>query len=152
MNLGKPFCGLAVLLAGVYLLLAEDFAALEIVAAAGSGVLGALALRALLNTEPVRFSFSWRWSWGVFLLPYKIFRDSLLILWMLPALILHRSDRVGTFYEKLADSGDSPEAAANRALSVIDISMPPNTYVVEVDTGHNTQTIHRLVSSGPAPK
>lgn len=151
MDLARTFCALAALLAGVYLLLAQSLAALEIVAAAGSGILATLALLALLNTEPVSFSFGLRWPSGFLLVPYKVVHDSLLILGVLPGLLLHRREHVGAFQHKSSTAaGDSPEAAALRALSVIEISMPPNTYVAEVSASDGTETIHRLVGAHPA--
>jgi hypothetical protein len=33
---------------------------------------------------------------------------------------------------------------------VIEISMPPNTYVAEVSASDGTETIHRLVGAHPA--
>lgn len=145
MDTGKSFLAFAAFLAGLYLLLAQSLAILEVVAAAGCGVLGTLALRALLNSEPIRFSFSLRWSSAVVLLPPRVLRDSLLVFAALPGFLIHRRDHLGMFQEK--SFGDSPEEAARRALSVLETSMPPNTYVVDVSDLEDRQITHHLVST-----
>jgi hypothetical protein len=151
MDLLRNICAPAAVLAGIYLLLAQSVAALEIIAAAGAGILGSFAVRALLKTEPVSFGFGLRWSRSVLLLPYQVFRDSLLVFGALPRLFFSWPRHVGAFHDEFpAAVGPSPEAATQRALSVLAISMPPNSYVVDVSGADGRERIHRLVGPRPA--
>ena len=151
MDLLRNICAPAAVLAGIYLLLAQSVAALEIVAAAGAGILGSFAVRALLKTEPVRFGFGLRWSRSVLRLPYQVIRDSLLVIGALPRLLVHSPEHVGAFHDdSTAAAGHSPEAATRRALLVLEISMPPNSYILDISGTDGTERIHRLIGARSA--
>lgn len=145
------FAALAVLLAGLYLLLAGQ---------ASGSELGAAAVVALLGTG---FAASLRHCGGRGLSFAD--RPSLRVVGRLLAALAGDSVRVGRVLARVALRGasaspgrvlvqgfragaDTPRAEGRRALVVLGASLAPNGFVVEVEAGQDLMRVHHLA---PAP-
>ncbi|MGH7905928.1 MAG: hypothetical protein ACREP6_04810 [Candidatus Binataceae bacterium] len=139
-------------LAGIYLLLAENLSALEVVAAVGSGIIGTIAITSVSINTRWHLSFELKWLRETTRLPIHVVRDSLMVLGALPGLLVSHREHIGEFREiPIARPGHSPQSAGRRAMDIINISMPPNTFVVSVDDSQRQMTIHELIPSDSSP-
>ena len=135
------------LLAGLYLLLAESLDASEILVAIGSALIALVAVEAVSRHSSAKFSFELGWLRSAIDLPIRIARDSMLVLASVPA-ALARPRPFGELHERgMRRKGEHPGSPAWRALTVIDISVAPNSYVVRIGERHYRMLIHQLVDS-----
>jgi multisubunit Na+/H+ antiporter MnhE subunit len=136
-----------VVLGGIYLLLAESVDPLELVAAAGLAMITTAVLRLVSNNTPIHFRIELGQLRDALGLPYQIARDSAAVLIALPRFVYRRPERWGRFRQiPIAAVDDTPESAGRRAITIISISMPPNTFVVNIDRDRGCMTIHELLA------
>ena len=123
--------------AGIYLVLAESFGALELVAAGITGILVALLIAAISQHAEMHFRFRLSWLTELAPLPIQILKDSATILLALPQFLITPRSPIGKFkfvpIEHGAHPEDSAEVAGWRAFTILGISIPPNTYVVRIE-------------------
>lgn len=137
---------------GIDLLLAGDLSGSELAAGAAASALATLAV--MVSGHPDHLG-RMQWAWWLLVLkrvPGRIPVDSVRVL----GAALQRSRPTGRIVAVPFDrGGDGPVDGSRRALVVASASISPNSYVVTVDAGADTEQdgllIHQLVPTGEAP-
>jgi hypothetical protein len=136
--------GWAVLL-GLWLLLTDRPAADELLAGGAAallaGVAGALACRS--SVPPPAAGASLR---AVLVLPARVGRDSLTVLWAVVLDVLRVRRIRGRFAVLPADPAITRRTAAGRrAAALLEASLAPNTVAIGVDPARKGIVVHQLV-------
>lgn len=125
----------------LYLALVDTVEPSEVVASILVASVATFAVGSFSANNKVHFSFRPSWLKAICPLPYRILKDSALVLATLVRKRWYDGDN-GHFY------GWNPEqshSAGWRALKVLQISIVPNTYAVIVDRDTSHILIHELV-------
>jgi hypothetical protein len=151
--------------AGIYLLLAESLDRSELLAAFATGLVATFVLSSVSRAAQMHFRFRLRWLSEARRLPLQIVRDCFALILALPRLAMRQRQILkatrlsrdpsgsnvrasfGRFITKplppIQPPATAPESAGHRALAIINISVAPNTYVVEVE--RSCVQIHQLL-------
>jgi hypothetical protein len=115
-----------------------------------AGALIGLAISAPLayvaSTADLRFAFQWSWL-GLLLrrLPSKIVRDLALVVQALWRAVARRTGVTGSYRSIPFNKGDAdPASAVRRALVMAGISLPPNSFAVDLKE-QGGLIIHQLI-------
>jgi multisubunit Na+/H+ antiporter MnhE subunit len=129
----------------LYLLLAENFDKAELAAGAAATLIAVIALAALSEHNDVHFLFDPKWLKLLAAMARAIVRDSFLVLRSLPRLAMRPREKFGHFqWRNFEESIPQQRLPAWRALKIVEISLPPNTYVVDIDRARALILIHQL--------
>jgi multisubunit Na+/H+ antiporter MnhE subunit len=140
-----------VFLFGLYLLLAESLKWPELLMGAGAAAVAVFALGALSRHNDVHFRFDARWLGAMLSAPREIAADSLLVLGNLFPMLLRPRPSFGHFQRRRSEQVPRAELPAWRAFKVADISLAPNTYVVDVQKQRRGRLlIHQLADRAAA--
>jgi multisubunit Na+/H+ antiporter MnhE subunit len=130
----------------LYLLLTENFDKAELAMGAAAALIVVIALAALGEYNDVHFHFDPSWIKVLAAAPREIVRDSFLVLGNLLRMAMWPREKFGRLRSrKLQESIPEWKLPAWRAFKTVEISMPPNTYVVDIDRASTRILIHRLV-------
>lgn len=139
-------------LLGVYLLLAGGLDWPEVAAGATASALATLAVMGSGHPDHLG---RMRWAWWLLVLgrlPGRIVADSVRVLGAAIGRSRPKGQMITVPFER---GGDNPVDGSRRALVVASASIAPNSYVVTVDAGPNTEgdgmLVHQLVPTGEAP-
>src|SRR5690349_20541845 len=129
----------------LYLLLAENFDKAELAVGAAATLIAVIALAALSEHNDVHFLFDPKWIKLLAGAPREIVRDSLLVLGSLPGLAMRPREKFGRlWWRNFWESIPKQRLPAWRALKTAEISLPPTTYVVDIDRARTRILIHQL--------
>ncbi len=130
----------------IWLLLTDSLDGIQVGVGAAAAAIATLAAEVVRRRSTGRFEPDPRWATHLLPMPLLILRDCVLVLW---ALVLHllRVRRVRGEFRRVPyeAGGEEPRSAAARALVITLSSLPPNTYVVDLDTDSSEALVHQLV-------
>jgi multisubunit Na+/H+ antiporter MnhE subunit len=133
-------------LAALYMVLADDAAAAELVVAAVAAAIGATAAVLVRRQRPFLLRPRARWFLAARRPLLSLFADlAPLTRALVLQGVLRRPAPGGLVEVPLAARGDSPEAVTHRAFTQVLGSLGPNTIVVDVDEPRGVVLAHQLV-------
>lgn len=138
------------ILFGVWLVLVDSLAKPEVAGGAIAAVPAAALTYAVVASQRDRFRVRPRWFLALKPVPLAILRDSALLVPVLWRRITRGEFPASTFTSvQTPMRGDDPEAAAQRALSILGTSLAPNTFILGIDTERGVALVHQLVPQSP---
>ena len=134
------------LLTGLWIPLAFDVSAPELVAGAVAAAAGATLTTAVRAQRLISFRPRLRWVLRLWRLPIQVALDTGLLFAVLWRRLAMRQPVSGTFRAiPFRAVGDEPEASARRAVAMTIGSIAPNTYVIDIDLDDELILVHQLV-------
>jgi hypothetical protein len=135
-----------------YWLFAGSLGAMEIAAGLLAAAIAATAATAVSAQSGHSFDFDLRWLARLAPLPWQAARDCGVVFAALTRRIFLRRPIAGEFRPAPFDpGGDTPRAAARRAMVIAATSFAPNTYATGIDRDHGTLLFHQLAPSTEPP-
>ncbi len=139
------------LLWALWLLCAGSAGSGELLVGAIAAAVGTLVSRLARATKLAAFRPHPIWMRGMVRLPLLVARDAVLLV----VGLVHRATgrrSSGRLFELALDaSGHDPSSASYRALVTTFTSLPPNTFVIDIDLARRAALVHRLVPTGVRP-
>jgi multisubunit Na+/H+ antiporter MnhE subunit len=136
-------------LTGLYLLFAGTLNAQEIAAGLVAAAIAATGVTAAGRSEE---PWAYRWSWlrKLLRLLWEVPRDAVRVSRAAWRAVVLRQPIEGRFeVVPFEPGGDDPHSATRRALVTIGISLPPNSFVIDIDRQHSSILVHKLVPAPP---
>jgi multisubunit Na+/H+ antiporter MnhE subunit len=110
-----------------------------------AAAIAATAAQAVSEQRVAEFRLRWRWLWRARVLPWRIVRESALVLVVLARHVTRRAPARGRFrVVPVALPRDRAEQAGKRALLTAGESLAPNGYVITIDTRKELMLMHEL--------
>lgn len=140
-----------VLMMGLWVAVDDSLESDELLAGAGAAALAALAAELLTRQARVRLRIRPRWLIAALRLPWEVARDTCVVFGALARLLLRREQPDSEWTRVPVRYGDdSPLGQTRRLLLTGARSLPPNTFVADLDAERDVMVVHRLVGKGGA--
>jgi multisubunit Na+/H+ antiporter MnhE subunit len=135
-----------ILLTGLWIPLAFDVSAPELVAGAVAAAAGATLATAVRAQRLISFRPRLRWALRLWRLPLQVALDTGILVAVLWRRLVMRQPVSGSFRAiPFRAGGEEPEANARRAMAMTIGSIAPNTYVIDIDQDYELILVHQLV-------
>jgi multisubunit Na+/H+ antiporter MnhE subunit len=133
-------------LVGLWMVLSGDLVLSELVVGMVAAAISTIAFEVVRRRRLVRFRPRARWIWRAWRLPIRMFTEGWMVSWAALAGLIRRRPVRGRFREvPFPTGGTDPRSSARRTLVTLAVSLPANSYVVDLDTDNDTLLIHELV-------
>jgi multisubunit Na+/H+ antiporter MnhE subunit len=135
-----------VALLGLWMVLSGSLVVSELIVGAVAAAIGTFALETVRRHGLVRFRPRARWIARAWRLPFRVFAEGWTVSWAALAGLVRRRPVRGRFREvPFPTGGTDPLSSARRTLVTLAVSLPANSYVVDLDTENDTILIHELM-------
>ncbi|MBV8884097.1 MAG: Na+/H+ antiporter subunit E [Chroococcidiopsidaceae cyanobacterium CP_BM_RX_35] len=121
------------------------FALMEVLVGILATALVVAATEIVRKQNFARFRPHKRWLLGAWQLPISVLRDCAIVMAVMWRRVFQAQNVRGSFQVlSFPSEGSNSRSSARRALAVTLISLPPNTYVVDIDREKNLMLLHEL--------